>query len=92
MDKAKAALKSFLKTDKIVLSSTKKKIGAMIYNTAQVNDIQHLTELVEAVGWTVSVFSPSFDAITGNKRPASIYLGPPNTANQLDTDDFVDSI
>ena len=89
MDKAKAALSSYLKKENIILSETKAKIGAMIYTTAQVTDIQHLTSLVEAVKWTVTVFAPSFDATTGNKRPSSIYLGPANTANQLDPDDFV---
>ena len=92
MTKAKAALKSFLKTNNIILSSTKKKIGAMIYNTAQVNDLQHLTELVEGVGWTVSVFGGKFDVNTGNRTPVVYYIGPPNTANQLDIDVLVDNI
>ena len=89
MDKAKSALSSYFKTEKIILSDTKAKIGAMIYSTGQVTDLQHLTSFVAAVNWTVTVFAPSFDATTGNKRPESIYLGPANTANQLDPDDFV---
>tara|TARA_R110000824_G_scaffold100674_1_gene239295 strand:+ start:253 stop:534 length:282 start_codon:yes stop_codon:yes gene_type:complete len=91
-NQAKAQLSSYLKTEKIILSSTRKKVGAMIYNTAQVKDLQHLTTLVEAVGLTVSEFEESFDARTGKKRARSIYLGPPNSANVLEADDFVASI
>jgi len=89
MDKAKSALSSYFKTEKIILSETKNKIGAMIYSTAQVTDLQHLTSLVEAVKWSVSVFGGKFDEVTGKRTPVTYYLGPPNTANQLDPDDFV---
>lgn len=89
---SKSQLTSYLKTEKIVLSPTKRKVGAMIYNTAQVKDLKQLTTLVEAVGYAVSEFEESFDSRTGKKRARSIYLGPPNTANVLDADDFVSSI
>jgi|2_EtaG_2_1085320.scaffolds.fasta_scaffold43904_2 hypothetical protein len=92
MDKAKAALSSYLKTEKIILSNTKSKIGAMIYTSAQVTDLQHLTSLVEAVKWSVSVFGGKFDVDTGKRTPVTYYLGPPNTSNQLDPDDFVSRI
>ena len=92
MDKAKAALKAYLKKEKIVPSKTKTGVGAMIGKVSQVADLQHLTSLVEAVGWELSYFKEKFDTSTGEKRPAAIYLGPPNKENELDIDDFVDSI
>jgi hypothetical protein len=69
---------------------TKSGKGYMLYSPKAIEQVQHLTELVEQVnGWTVRVFDEEWDK--GKKiKNASVYFGQ-TTDNGVDEDEFLNS-
>ena len=69
---------------------TKSGKGFMLYSPKAIQNVQHLTELVEQVeGWTVTVFEAEY--VRGIKtKDASLYFGQA-TDNGVDEDEFVNS-
>jgi len=88
--KSVKALTSFIFKHKISVTKTKKATGFMIYNPSQVEDLQRLTTLAEALPtWKVILSDDEWDKGT-KVRSSAIFVGPVKSDLDITSDTAMD--